>query len=164
MNNTSEKTSDVQAFYAASQGEWQGRYHLWPDPAAPVESSDSSAHVAEDPGKRSWIMSYQWAKGAQKHQGEFHFTGSIAHGDSSWTDSFHSGSSPMQGEGKLSKDGRRLIFMSHYSAGAGQPEWGWRTEITLVDPNTFQLEAYNITPDGQEALAVRCKYVKCSRG
>jgi len=160
MNSISEKISDVQAFYAALQGEWHGRYHLWLHPTAPVESSDSSAQITKDHGNSFWVMSYQWAKGIQDHQGEFHFAGSKNQGNFRWTDSFHSASSPMKGEGKLSKDGTRLIFMSHYSADAGQPEWGWRTEITLVDANTFQMEAYNITPQGQEGLAVRCRYVK----
>ena len=160
MNSLPDNISDVQIFYAALQGEWKGQYHLWLNPSAPVESSDSSARIVKDSAKSSWVMGYRWAKGTQDHQGEFQLAGSKTHGDFRWTDSFHSPSAPMQGAGELSEDGSRLIFMSHYPVGAGQPEWGWRTEITLIDANTFQLEAYNITPQGQEGLAVRCKYVK----
>ncbi len=37
------------------------------------------------------------------------------------------------------------------------PAWGWRTEFTLQGANTFLMEAYNITPGGMEALAVKAE-------
>ena len=35
------------------------------------------------------------------------------------------------------------------------PAWGWRTEFTQQSPNSLLMEAYNIMPNGVEALAVR---------
>lgn len=160
MNDASKKITDVPSFYAALQGEWQGRYHLWLDPSAPEENSDSSARIAKDSTTSSWVMSYQWSRGPKDHQGEFRFDGSRSQGTFHWTDSFHAAPDPLQGEGKLSEDGNRLTFMSHYPVGEGLPDWGWRTELMLLDVDTFQMDAYNITPEGQEALAVRCRYEK----
>ncbi len=43
-----------------------------------------------------------------------------------------------------------------YSMGKG-PAWGWRTEFTQQDPNSLLMEAYNIMPNGVEALAVKAE-------
>ena len=34
-----------------------------------------------------------------------------------------------------------------------RPDWGWRIEIHPAVADGFQLRMYNITPDGEEALA-----------
>jgi hypothetical protein len=145
---------DVQAFYDAMKGDWRGGYDLWLMPTSPKESSESTAEI------NNGVMNYQWAQGEKSHQGAFDFGGSGKEANFSWSDSFHSSNAAMKGSGSLSEDGSKLVFMSHYSAGDDQPEWGWRTEFTFSDPQTLKMEAHNITPEGQEALAVRCDYVK----
>ena len=151
--------TDVAEFYDAVAGEWEGNYDLWLDPSSPKESSRSSAQITKVATGDGWEMTYQWARGEATHRGVFQFAGSGTHADFSWTDSFHSASDAMTGDGGLSDDGSRLVFMSHYPAGGGA-DWGWRTEFILVDPTTLSMDAYNITPDGQEVLAVRAVYVR----
>jgi len=35
--------------------------------------------------------------------------------------------------------------------------WGWRTEFIQQSPNSLLMEAYNIMPNGVEALAVKAE-------
>lgn len=63
--------------------------------------------------------------------------------------------------GGLNEAGKKLILNGTYGSGEG-PDWGWRTEFNLTGPDTLVMEAYNITPDGQEALAVRAKLTRTS--
>lgn len=142
---------DVQAFLASLQGHWTGLYQLWLTPDTPVQECDSSARLALEAGKESWRLAYRWGK----NEGDFRLTGSAERAEFSWIDTFHAGSA-MPGYGRLSDDGAKLSFMSEYAFEGGQ--WGWRTEFTRLDDSAFLMEAFNITPDGQEALAVRCRY------
>lgn len=153
MSSATEPIRDVPEFFSAVQGEWKGRYCLWLDPTAPTQESDSSARISMN-GEDSWTLAYRWGD----NHGEFCFSGSAERARFDWTDTFHASSEPMRGDGRLSKDGAKLAFMSQYGAEGAQ--WGWRTELTRVDAGTLLMEAFNITPDGQEALAVRCRYVK----
>jgi hypothetical protein len=38
------------------------------------------------------------------------------------------------------------------------PPWGWRTEIAQPEPDRLVITHYNITPDGQEAMAIETDY------
>jgi len=38
------------------------------------------------------------------------------------------------------------------------PDWRWRFEIQTGESDDFELRMYNITPEGDEALAVRAQY------
>jgi hypothetical protein len=141
---------DASAFTRAIEGRWRGAYDLWLMPGSPKESSESTATLKAD------RMDYQWAREGKTQTGTFVFRGAGPKAEFDWTDTFHSSEGPLKGDGAVSADGKKLTFMTHY----GEPAWGWRTEFTRVDPNAFRMEAYNITPQGQEALAVRCDYVR----
>ena len=154
------ESKDVQAFFDAMKGDWHGGYDLWLMPTAPKEHSVSTAQIKADAKDDSLVMEYQWTRGNKRQRGAFHFDGSGTTAGFSWSDTFHSATDPMKGDGKLSDDGKRLVFISSYVAGPGQPAWGWRTEFTIVDSKTLKMEAYNITPGGQEGLAVRCEYAR----
>lgn len=151
---------DVESFYRAIEGDWSGDYDLWLMPNAPKESSESSARIEVDVTDHTWVMNYQWTREGTAHQGGFHFGGSGTKADFRWSDSFHSSTAATTGIGMLSDDGTQLIFMSSYSTGVGTPDWGWRTEFTFVDANTMKMEAYNITPQGEEHIAVRAEYAR----
>ena len=147
------KTRDVETFVKAMEGDWRGEYHLWLMPGSPKQSSPSTAQV------KAGEMSYDWAQDKTAHKGKFRFGGSGRKAQFDWQDTFHTPGAGMKGEGALSEDGTKLVFMTSYGA-ANAPSWGWRTELTLSAAGTLTMEAYNITPQGQEALAVRCEYAR----
>ncbi len=73
-----------------------------------------------------------------------------------WCDSFHMDSRIMQLRGVFTTDGG---FSAHgeYTAPDGVP-WGWHIDVAVDGPDAFTLAMYNVTPDGEEQLAVRAVY------
>ena len=66
-------------------------------------------------------------------------------------DSWHNGRSSMMCRGSRRDDGV-LDVRGSYGAGDG-PDWGWRTEIR-PDADALRWVMYNVTPAGEEVLAV----------
>ena len=63
--------------------------------------------------------------------------------------------------GKLGDAGEADIAGS-YSAPPG-PDWGWRVVVHSPQADSFLLEMFNRSPDGQEDLAVRLRLVRTRR-
>ena len=52
----------------------------------------------------------------------------------------------------------KVAVTGYYGAGsAGEPEWGWRTEMQ-PEGESLIITAYNISPAGEEAKAVETVY------
>jgi hypothetical protein len=49
-----------------------------------------------------------------------------------------------------------LAATGRYAAPPG-PDWGWRIELVGEGPDVLVLRMLNITPDGEEALAVEAR-------
>ena len=45
----------------------------------------------------------------------------------------------------------------HYAAPPG-PDWGWRITVQLESAEQFRLIMHNITPDGEEMVAVEAVF------
>jgi hypothetical protein len=79
--------------------------------------------------------------------------------ESAWVDSFHTGTSVM-----FSSSGagdHAFAALGSYGVGPGQPRWGWRTQIDQPDHDHLVVRMFNITPQGEEALAVETRYARC---
>jgi len=68
-----------------------------------------------------------------------------------WTDSWHMAHQLMLCEGTLRDDGS--ISVKGYYKVPDHPDWGWRTEI-IPGYDSFRYLMYNVTPDGEETIAV----------
>ncbi len=101
-------------------------------------------------------MTYDWKTGDKTQEGVFLFGGHGKTATATWGDSFHMVPEPMQCKGELTDGGKKLAVKGGYSMGKG-PAWEWRTEFTLLGPDAFLMEAYNIMPDGAEGLAVKAE-------
>ena len=73
--------------------------------------------------------------------------------EASWVDSFHNNTAIMYCVGNPTPRG--FSVLGSYPSPDGGPDWGWRTEVELVDPDHLTLTAFNVHPEGGEAPAVK---------
>ncbi len=152
--------TDFSNFLSSMTGDWSGTYRLWLHPGAEVQVSQSNAHVSVEGNGAYAVMSYDWVWKEKPQSGVFLFEGPSDHVTATWGDSWHQQPATMRCEGSFSDEGK-LVVLGSYSGGEG-PDWGWRTQFNLVGEDSMVMEVYNITPDGQEALAVRAEYKRDS--
>ena len=147
----------VQDFYGQLVGDWRGTYFLWLDPNKPPEESRTEVQMRSVAKGAYFLMSYSWTQGGDTQEGVFLMGGRGDAGSATWGDSWHMVPTPMICKGGLQAGGEKLVFQGSYSGGQGQPDWGWRTEFVLRGRDAFIMEAYNISPDGNEEIAVRAE-------
>ena len=80
-----------------------------------------------------------------------------------WVDTFHSGTSILfsTGEGGGGGDAGPGPYsvLTSYEAPSGPP-WGWRTEITVPEPDKLIITHYNIPPGSEALKAVETVYAR----
>jgi hypothetical protein len=153
---TEAQAAGMVAFFSELGGNWQGSYKLWLRPGTPVRTSAIRANIQPAAGDDYYLMTYSWKTDGEHQEGVFLFGGREQSATATWGDSWHVAPEPMHCEGELQDGGEKLVLNGSYSAGTG-PDWGWRTEFTRRGNNTLLMEAYNITPDGEEGLAVKAE-------
>ena len=142
---------------AALAGKWTARYRLFLPPSPPFDC-DSVAAIVPALGGSFVRIDYTWAHEGKTQEGMLLLGHDPKAGTTSavWIDSWHMGNQFMTCRG-ASPDGGRVEVRGSYAAPPG-PDWGWRTVIERVDRASFRLTMYNVTPDGQEELAVEAHY------
>ena len=73
-----------------------------------------------------------------------------------WVDSFHMSTGILFSESAATQE--HFAALGHYKAPGYPDTWGWRTEIIQPSANELLIRAYNISPDGEEALATEINY------
>jgi hypothetical protein len=102
-------------------------------------------------------IDYDWAYRRTPQQGsllighEADAAAATAH----WVDTWHMGDKVMVCRGAVEPDGP-ISVRGSYAAPLG-PDWGWRTVVT-PGAQRLRLVMHNITPEGQEELAVDAQY------
>ena len=69
-----------------------------------------------------------------------------------WIDSWHLSDKFMVSEGRLDMQG--AISLKGFYAVPEHPDWGWKTVIEPARGNSFKIIMYNVSPEGEESLAV----------
>jgi hypothetical protein len=142
-------------------GTWQGTYSLQDPFSNLAVESASTARVTSILGGRFVRLDYTWEYETQPQEGSilFGYEGDSDKITAHWIDSWHMGDKVMVC--RESDHDRTLIsVLGGYAAPPG-PDWGWRTTIEPTEtPNGFRMTMYNITPDGQEELAIGVTYRK----
>ena len=66
-----------------------------------------------------------------------------------WTDTWHA-KEPIECPGECTDE--RIVVVGKYG-----PGWSWRTEVSLPTDSEILVEMFNISPEGEEKIAVRMR-------
>ena len=136
-------------------GDWQGTNLLWLS-EQPLES-ETTATVRSAAGGTCLCIEYVWSYEGEAQQGIL-LLGSQGKDavQSIWRDSWHSGGEFMTSDGQVEGLGQVQI-LGHFAVPPG-PDWGWRTHLRTEGKDDFEIAMTNISPEGEEDLAVRMEF------
>jgi len=139
-------------------GQWSGVNRLWVYPGDPVRESETGASVVFAARGALALITYTWAYEGEPQEGVLMVQTKADPTDVEvvWVDSWHTGSKFMLFHGEDDKEGL-VAVRGTYAAPPG-PDWGWRIVLGADSADEIHILMYNITPDGQEALAVEARY------
>jgi hypothetical protein len=137
-------------------GRWRGTYRLTVEPGTPTRESQTTAVIAPLARGRFARIDYTWGDRDQPQDGSILFGRDRERGvvTALWVDSWHMSDKVMICEGA---SGDSLDVRGSYAAPPG-PDWGWRTVIETGEEDSLRMAMYNVTPEGQEVLAVDAVY------
>lgn len=141
-------------------GKWHGinRLHTVWIPENPIRETASKATVEMTARGRFLMIEYDWAFEAAEQEGLI-LVGNEQDSDlikAFWIDSWHLSDKFMVSEGRR-KNGAAISLKGYYAV-PDHPDWGWRTVIETVDNDSFKITMYNVSPEGEESLAVEMDF------
>jgi hypothetical protein len=141
-------------------GEWEGTTRVWFEPDKLGDEAPIHGAIRSALGGRCLVHEYQTLFMGEQEQGIALYTWHIDRQcyECAWIDSSHTGTQIMYSEGTRGQD--RFSVLGSYGGHDGDPVWGWRTEMTLVDEDHLIITAFNISPEGDEAKAVEIVYAR----
>ncbi|MCA9919162.1 MAG: DUF1579 family protein [Anaerolineales bacterium] len=137
-------------------GSWQGTNHLWLDPTQPARESVGTAVLQPIAQQKFLSLHYTWADDGQPQDGQLMVGQDGPQMQATWVDSWHMQDKMMILTGATQPDGS-LSVTGSYAAPPG-PDWGWRITLQPESQNRFTFRMHNITPEGEEMLAVEVKF------
>ncbi|HEY8562748.1 MAG TPA: DUF1579 family protein [Pyrinomonadaceae bacterium] len=155
----------VPEILAGLVGRWRGinRLHTTWIPENPVRETDTTAAIDLTARGRFLKIEYDWMyEGAAQE-------GLLLIGDERnseiikafWIDSWHLSDKFMVSEGSL-RTGEAALSLKGFYTVPDHPDWGWRTVFEPHAPDSFKIVMYNVSPDGEESLAVEMELFRQS--
>ena len=136
-------------------GNWSGtnRLHVpWMEDD-PLKKSNFEALIKTVAGNNYLQIAYDWTYEGKPQDGvlTFGFEKDSEAVNSVWIDSWHQTADfmPSKDKGK----NRKITFKGFYKV-SDHPDWGWRTDIDIENKDAFKIVMYNVSPEGNEILAV----------
>ena len=156
------KATGVHFRLSKLAGEWEGTTKTWFEPDKIADESAIRGSMRLILNGRFIIHEYKASFGDKPLEGiaiyGYHLdTGKF---QSAWSDSFHNGTAIMFSEGGRGNDSFAMLGSYAYVTPELEQQWGWRTEIEIINEDEVKITAYNISPEGDEAKATETLYKK----
>jgi len=154
---STQKGSSVHTELARLAGEWQGSVRTWFEAGQLADEQPVRGTMKLALDGRFVVHEYETTLSGHPCLG-LALYGYDANSDryqSAWIDSCHNDMAIMFSEGD---GGEGKYSVLGYYRVPDQPNWGWRTEIDLVDDENVVITSFNISPQGDEAKAVELQY------
>lgn len=139
-------------------GKWEGTSRLFHE--GDIYDSLSTAEIRTVGQEQFVLITYAWEIEGEVQEGQITFVSKIKEQPTkaTWLDSWHIRNSIMICEATENQEGTILLNGS-YPAPPG-PDWGWRIEVGSDRGDLLLMRMFNISPAGQEELAVQAEYRK----
>ncbi len=139
-------------FLSRLAGNWRGTSKLWLEPGKLADESTVVGTVQLLLEGRFALYLYQGSIEGEPQLGMFTFgyNTTLEQFETSWVDSFHTGTAIMFCVGAEKENG--FSVTGSYPDPTGGPDWEWRTEVEFSG-DQLAVTAYNISPEGEEAKA-----------
>lgn len=140
-------------FLASLAGGWTGTSKVWLEPGKLLGESQIVGTIQIVLDGRFALFLYQSSVEGETQHGmfTFGFNTTLERYEASWLDSWHNNTAIMFCVGSARDNG--FSVLGGYPDPTGGPDWGWRTEVELVDEDHLTITAYNIHPELGEARA-----------
>ena len=150
-------------FLAQLVGGWAGKTRTWLEPDGVPAEAQTQGSVQLLLGGRFILFLYQSAIEEEPRHGMFTFgyNTSLDRFEASWVDSFHNNTAIMFCVGNAIDNG--FFVLGTYPDPTGGPDWGWRTDVQLLDGDHLVITAYNISPEGEGAKAIESQLTRLKR-
>jgi hypothetical protein len=150
-------------FLAQLAGGWTGTSKLWLEPDKLTDESQIIGNIQIILEGRFALFLYQSSIEGEPQHGLFTFGYNTLTDqyEASWVDSFHNNTAIMFCIGHAIDNGFEVL--GSYPNPEGGPDFGWRTEVELVDRDHLTISGYNIHPEGEEAKATEAKLTRIKK-
>jgi len=147
-------------FLASLAGGWTGSSKIWLEPEKLLDEAPIVGNIQILLDGRFAMLLYQSSVEGEAQHGMFTFGYNTTKDryEASWLDSWHNNTAIMFCVGSAKENGFQVL--GGYPDPTGGPDWGWRTEVELVDEDHLTITAYNIMPDSVEAKATEAKLTR----
>ena len=159
-----EKSSgSPHRFLAQLAGNWTGMSRLWLEPDTLTDESPVVGSIQLILDGRFALYLYQGSIEGEPQHGMFMvgYNTTTDQFESSWVDSFHNNTAIMFCVGRATDSG--FSVLGSFPDPTGGPDWGWRTEVELLDEDQLVITAYNIDPEGGEAKATEARLTRVKK-
>ena len=147
-------------FLTQLAGGWTGTSRIWLEPEKLLSESQIIGTIQIILDGRFALFLYQSSVEGETQHGmfTFGFNTTLERYEASWLDSWHNNTAIMFCIGSARDNG--FVVLGTYPSPTDGPDWGWRTEVKLVDEDHLHITAYNISPEGGEAKATEAKLTR----
>lgn len=159
----SKQSGSPHHFLLQLAGGWAGISRVWFEPDKVADESPQVGNIQLILDGRFALYLYQGSIQGEAQHGLFTFgyNTTLDRYEASWVDSFHNNTAIMFCTGNAKDNG--FFVLGSYPDPNGGPDWGWRTEVELVDTDHLRITAYNIHPEGDEAKATEVSLTRVKK-